>query len=78
MGMSVDEILTTLPHITPSQAHSALAYYFDHQGDVDKDLAESSDVELWKSRHAIDPQPLRSMNIRLFVDEDVHASLAHA
>ncbi len=53
MGMSVDEILTTLPHITPSQAHSALAYYFDHQGDVDKDLAESSDVELWKSRHGI-------------------------
>jgi len=48
MGMSTDEILTTLVHITPSQLHSALAYYFDHQIEVDSDLVESSDVEFWK------------------------------
>ena len=30
MGMSIDEILTTLPHLRPSQVHSALAYYFDN------------------------------------------------
>ena len=45
MGMSADEILTTLPHLKPSQIHSALAYYFDHQDEVDMDLDESSDVE---------------------------------
>jgi uncharacterized protein (DUF433 family) len=52
MGMSADEILTTLSHLTPSQVHSALAYYFDHQEAVDTDLSESSDVEFWKSQIA--------------------------
>ena len=52
MGMSVDEILTTLPHLTPSQVHSALAYYFDHQEEIDKDLIESSDVDFWKTQVA--------------------------
>jgi uncharacterized protein (DUF433 family) len=37
MGMSADEILTTLPHLKPSQVHSALAYYFDHKDEVDTD-----------------------------------------
>lgn len=50
MGMSVDEILTTLPHLSASQVHSALAYYFDHQEDIDTDLKESSDVDYWKTR----------------------------
>ncbi len=50
MGMSADEILTTLTHLTPSQVHSALAYYFDHQEDVDMDLSESSDEDSWKEK----------------------------
>ena len=54
MGMSADEILAALPHITPSQIHSALAYYFDHQNEVDTDLAKSSDVEFWKKKTAQD------------------------
>ena len=52
MGMSADEILTALPHLTPAQVHSALAYYFDHQNEVDSDLAGSSDMEFWKSQIA--------------------------
>jgi uncharacterized protein (DUF433 family) len=56
MGMSVDEILNTLPHLTLSQAHSALAYYFDHQEQIDRDLAESSDPEAWKSRAVEHPK----------------------
>jgi len=52
MGMSADEILTTLSHLTPSEVHSALAYYFDHQEAVDTDLTESSDVKFWKSQIA--------------------------
>jgi uncharacterized protein (DUF433 family) len=55
MGMSTDEILTTLPHLKPSQVHSALAYYFDHQEEIDSDLAESSDVEFWKSQIRLHP-----------------------
>ena len=57
MGMTVDEILTTLPHLTPSQVHSALAYYFDHQEEIESDLAEASDVEFWKSK--VIPHPNR-------------------
>ena len=50
MGMSIDEILTTMPHLTASQVHSALAYFFDHQEEIDFDLKESSDVDFWKSQ----------------------------
>ncbi len=45
MGMDVDEILATLPHLSPSQVHSALAYYFDHQEEIDADLIDNSDEE---------------------------------
>ena len=50
MGMSVDEIMATLHHLTPSQVHSALAYYFDHQNEINKELEETSDVEYWKEQ----------------------------
>jgi len=41
MGMSVDEILATLSHLTPSQVHSALAYYFDNQKEIDSDIHDN-------------------------------------
>jgi len=50
MGMSVDEIITTLRHLTPAQVHSALAYYFDNQDEINIDLKEASDEEYWKQR----------------------------
>ncbi len=50
MGMSVDEILATLSHLSPAQVHSALTYYFDHQDEIDKALAENSDEEKWKQK----------------------------
>jgi uncharacterized protein (DUF433 family) len=50
MGQNVDEILTALPHLTPAQVHSALAYYFDHQAEVDADLAAATDVDFWKEK----------------------------
>ena len=49
MGMSVDEILNTLTHLNASQAHSALAYYFDHQQEIDEELKENGDIERWRS-----------------------------
>ncbi|MFQ5707901.1 MAG: DUF433 domain-containing protein [bacterium] len=55
MGMDVDEILATLPHLSPAQVHSALAYYFDHQDDIDADLRDSSDEEKWKQKVAKHP-----------------------
>src|SRR5439155_13044469 len=48
MGMTVDEILQALPHLTAGQVHAALGYYFDHQKDIDRDMARNSDLEHWK------------------------------
>jgi len=56
IGMSVDEILTALPHITAAQVHSALAYYFDHQEEVDADLAASADTDFWKKEALVHPR----------------------
>jgi len=50
LGMTVDEILASLSHLTPSQVHSALAYYFDHQDEVDAALARNNDTEYWESQ----------------------------
>jgi uncharacterized protein (DUF433 family) len=60
MGMSVDEILATLSHLRPSQVLSALAYYFDHQQEIDQDLANASDVEFWKSQVFTYPQAINT------------------
>lgn len=44
MGMNVDEILNAVSHLSPSQVHSALAYYFDHQKEIDKDIFENNEI----------------------------------
>lgn len=49
LGMSVDEILASLRHLTAAQVHAALAYYFDHQVEVDRDLADAADLDRWKA-----------------------------
>ncbi len=56
MGMNVDEILSTLSLLRPSQVHSTLAYYFDHQEEIEKDLEESSNIEYWKSQARVHSQ----------------------
>ena len=55
LGMSIDEILESLRHLTPSQVHSALAYYFDHQDEINADLEEAGNIEYWKSQVQVHP-----------------------
>ena len=50
LGMSADEILQSLPHLTQSQVHAALTAYFDHQGEIDRDLRRNSDVNYWRKQ----------------------------
>ncbi len=50
MGMNVDEILSSLSHLKASQVHSALAYYFDHQYEIDELLKENNDIDYWKTQ----------------------------
>ncbi len=42
MGMSPDEIVTSLPTITLAQVHAALAYYFEHKDEIDADIEEGN------------------------------------
>jgi len=40
-GQSVEEILAALPHLTAAQIYAALAYYHDHQAEIDQLIEES-------------------------------------
>ena len=50
MGYDVQTIATEiLPHLTPAQVHSALAYYFEHQEAVETEISEDTE-EIWQAR----------------------------
>ena len=50
MGYDAQAIATEiLPHLTPAQVHSALAYYFEHQGTVDAEMVADTD-QVWQVR----------------------------
>jgi len=38
-----------LPHLTLTQVHSALAYYFEHQETIDAEIAADTD-QVWQAR----------------------------
>jgi uncharacterized protein (DUF433 family) len=52
MGLSVEEILEGLPHLTPAQIFEALSYYHDHQAEIEQDIAESR-VEYLVERYGL-------------------------
>ena len=41
MGLSMEEVLEGLPHLTPAQIYEALSYYHDHQSEIEQDIEES-------------------------------------
>lgn len=40
-GMSVEEIIEGLPHLTIAQVYDALSYYHDHQGEIEQEIKEN-------------------------------------
>ena len=40
LGLSVEEILEGLPHLTPAQVYEALSYYHDHREEMERDIQE--------------------------------------
>jgi uncharacterized protein (DUF433 family) len=50
-GMTIDEILDAFSFLTPAQLHDALAYYYDHQKEIDEEIALSRDEEYWKKKY---------------------------
>ena len=50
-GWSVDEMCHQHPYLTLAEAHAAMAYYFDHQADVDREINEEiNEVERDRSQ----------------------------
>lgn len=44
-GMTADEIVSALPTITLSDVYAALAYYHDHQAEIDSDIREADQFD---------------------------------
>lgn len=42
-GRSPDEICLHLPHLTPGEVYSAMAYYFDHEQEIDAEIQAELD-----------------------------------
>jgi len=55
LGLSVEEILEGLPHLTPAQVYEALSYYHDHLAEIEQGI-EQSRVE-----HLIERYGLKAM-----------------
>jgi uncharacterized protein (DUF433 family) len=49
-GWSPEELAFQFPHLTLGQIHSALAYYRDHQSDLDREIASDLALvdDLWR------------------------------
>ncbi len=59
-GWSADEICNQYPHLKPAEVHSALAYYFDHQAEIEKEIEdEIKQVEEWRKNTPLPPVMLR-------------------
>jgi uncharacterized protein (DUF433 family) len=66
MGMSPDEIVSEYPTITLSDVHAALAYYYDHRDEVDREIRDGE--EFAEKLRAGAP----------FIFEELQARKAHA
>jgi hypothetical protein len=59
-GWSADEMCQQHPYLTLAETHAALAYYFDHQAEIDREIkAEWEQAEQEKSRASHSPFFLR-------------------
>ena len=56
LGLTVDEILDGLPHLTAAQVFDALSYYHDHQAEIEADIA-ASEPETLLARYGLRAEP---------------------
>lgn len=42
-GMSADEIIRSLPHLTLGQVYGALSYYHDHRQEIDDEIRRTDE-----------------------------------
>jgi uncharacterized protein (DUF433 family) len=58
-GWSPEELYFQHPHLTLGQIYSALAYYWDHQEELDKDIERRQEL-VDQLRNAAVPSPLKA------------------
>lgn len=46
LGLTPEELARELPHLTLSQIHDALSYYYEHQAEIDRDIDEESEEKV--------------------------------
>lgn len=66
-GLSADEIVRALPHLSLAQVHAALAYYFEHREDILREVREDNEfVDKMRALTGTGPleQKLRGMEAK--------------
>ena len=59
-GWSADEICLHYPHLMRAEVHSAMAYYFDHQAEIDAEIEEEQKlIEEWRENTPLSPFEVR-------------------
>jgi hypothetical protein len=59
-GWSVEEMCRQHAHLSPAAAHAAMAYYFDHQAEIDAEIeAECREVQDARAQSSSAPWRLR-------------------
>jgi len=48
LGYSAEELAREFPHLTLSQIHDALSYYYENMGKIDKEIDEEKEENLIK------------------------------
>ena len=51
-GWSADEICILYPHLKLAEVHSAMAYYFDHQSEIDGEIEEEQRLSAESRKNA--------------------------
>jgi uncharacterized protein (DUF433 family) len=51
-GCTPEELVAKFPHITLAQIHDALAYYYDNQAEIDREIVENREEYVRKQRPA--------------------------
>src|SRR5258708_37007938 len=65
-GWSADEICIHYPHLKLAEVHSAMAYYFDHQPEIDGEIGEeqrSIEESLRNAKPTLAEQRLRAQGL---------------
>jgi uncharacterized protein (DUF433 family) len=51
-GLSPPEILDSFEHLTLAQVHSALAYYYDHENEIEREFEQARRAaDRFKAKH---------------------------